>query len=107
MTSDPYEDVSENSPIYTHPDLRSSNHEWLLARLQMVRDRRLVSAILYERERVSKVHKIGSKLQAQWEKLNEANRLKLHKIDEAIDALDRAVSKQVMISHQISLVEDE
>ena len=105
--TDPYEEPDEASPIYTHPDIRSSKHEWLLQRLQMVRDRRLVSAILYERERVSKVHKIGSKLQVQWEKLNESNRLKLHKIDEAIDAFDRAVDKQIMISHQLALVEGE
>lgn len=97
----------EEHPIYTHPDIRSSSHEFLLSRLQQIRDRRLIAAIMYERERVTKVHKIGHKLQEQWDKLNESNRLKLHKIDEAIDALDKAISKQVQTSHNLALVEGE
>lgn len=98
-------EASDGKPIYTHPDIRTLSHEKLLSRLQNIRDRRLVNAIQYESARVARAHKAGATLQLQWEKINETNRLALYKIDDALDKFEKSLSKQIEISHKISLVE--
>lgn len=95
------------SPLYNHPTLRSSSHEFLTERLQQLRDRRLVAAIQYEAVRKTKVERLNASLREKWERQNERNRLSLAKIDEAIDKFEASVRKQAQISHDLDLTEQE
>lgn len=97
---------TEQSPLYTHPTLRSSKHEWLLNRLQQTRDRRLVTALQYESVRVDKLSRLNATLSAQYEKIDERNRLDLAKVDELLDKLERGIGKQIEIAHKLTLTEE-
>lgn len=99
-------EVVEDEVIYTHPSLRTSKHEWLLERLQQIRDRRLVIALQYESKRVDKLTRLNTQLSQQYEKQDERNRLDLAKVDELIDKLDRGISKQIEIGHKLAITEE-
>ena len=98
---------SPASPLYNHPTLRSSSHEFLSERLQQIRDRRLVAAIQFEAVRKTKVERLNLSLREKWERQNERNRLALTKIDEAIDKFEASMRKQMDIAHNIALTEQE
>jgi hypothetical protein len=96
-----------DTTLYSHPTIREKSHDFLLNRLQQIRDRRLVAAIQYEQVRKGKVEKLEASLKAKWEKQDERNRLLLLKIDEAIDKLDVGIRKQHMIASDLTLTEQE
>lgn len=96
----------DKSPLYTHPTIRSERHEYLLNRLQQIRDRRLVTALQYESARVDKLQRLNATLSAQYEKVDERNRLDLVKVDELIDKLERGISKQIELAHKLTLTEE-
>ena len=99
--------MSEDNPsIYTHPHIRELAHKQLLDRLQNIRDRRLVAALQYVASEREKNLKMGTKLHQQWLIQGEKNRVKLAKIDDMIDQVDKAIRKQVEISHNLALVEE-
>ena len=99
--------MTEQSPIYDHPTIRSLKHDELTERLQQIRDRRLVAAIQYESVRKTKLEKLSLSLMDKWEKQDERNRLALIKIDEAIDKFEAGINKQIQIAHDLTLTEGE
>lgn len=99
--------MTDETTLYSHPTIREATHDELTARLQQIRDRRLVAAIQYEQVRKTKVEKLDARLREQWEKQDERNRLALLRVDEAIDRLDRGIQKQIEIAHNKTLTEQE
>jgi hypothetical protein len=92
--------------IYNHPKLRDLSQTELYERLEDVRNRRLLAAMDFKDAHTKKMMKLGHKLASQWEDLNQKNLVKLHKIDEAITALEKAVEKQVGIHHKLTMAEE-
>lgn len=92
--------------VYRHPNIRDLSQSELLDRLDNIRNRRLLAALDYREAHAAKMTKLGTKLAEQWEDLDEKNRLKLVKINEMISALEKAVEKQQLIHHKLTMAEE-
>lgn len=92
--------------VYQHPNIRDISMSELLDRLDVIRNRRLLAALDYRQAHEAKMMKLGTKLAAQWEDLDEKNRLKVKKINEMIEALEKAVEKQQLIHHKLTMAEE-
>lgn len=107
LATAPVEDEGVKSQLYTHPNIREKTHEQLLFRLDIIRNRRLVAAIEYKADSDRKRAQISAKLLSQYAALNDRNRLKLNKIFEMIEDVDRSIGKQIELSHKMSIVEED
>lgn len=92
--------------VYRHPNIRDLSQSELLDRLDNIRNRRLLAALDYREAHAAKMTKLGTKLAEQWEDLDEKNRLKIIKINELIGALEKAVEKQQLLHHKLTLAEE-
>ena len=95
--------VMDDSPLYTHPKLREQKHEALLARLDIVRARRLVAALDHKTAHDKKMAKLSEKLGEQWERQDTRNTNNLVKVNDLITTIEKGIQKQIELGHTLEL----
>lgn len=93
------------SKLYTLPDIRAHTIEQLQDRLEIIRQRRLVTAIEFQSKMEHKLNKEGHKLTEQWTKAAARIAKKIEDINADFAVIDKELQKLTELHHKLSILE--
>jgi valyl-tRNA synthetase len=93
------------SPIYTHPTLRTTTHETLRDRIEQIRARRLVAAMEFKSAEANRLKKEHGKLTEKWEALAAKLSKKEYSLQEEVEKFEADLNKLIQIHNQMSVLE--
>lgn len=95
----------QNGPIYTHPNIRQLTAEELHNRLDVIRNRRLITAIEFQSAQAKRLDKEGDKLSEKWSKLRDRVSTRIAKATEEIEKAEKELQQLTAISNQLFILE--
>jgi len=91
--------------VYTHPNIRNLTHDQLHQKLDMIRNKRLITAMEFKTAQEKRMDKEGLKLSEQWAKLRDRTLTRMAKVNEELDKAEGEIRKLIEISNQLSHLE--
>lgn len=95
----------QTSPIYTHPNIRDLTSNELHQRLEIIRNRRLITALEFQSAQAKRLDKEGDKLGEKWSKLRDRISTRIAKATEEVQKAEKELQQLIAISNQIANLE--